>query len=154
MEDETDSIVKRAHIAKGDTPGKSNPKYGRVTEDESGNKPLPQRRRSLFKNEDVLPTETLVAHSVKAANWKNEELEAIVQYIALYKPNFDDDHWPAIRDGAFWEQCAKAVHQYTGQPLRTGTLYIVYRVDWNLVNMVTNRPKKFGCIIMVTILTM
>ena len=87
MEDETDCIVKRAHIAKGDTPGKSNPKYGRVTEDESGNKPLPQRRRSLFKNEDVLPTETLVAHSVKAANWKNEELEAIVQYIALYKPS-------------------------------------------------------------------
>jgi hypothetical protein len=73
---------KRAHVAKGDTPGKSNPKYGRVTEDESGNKPLPQRRRSLFKNEDVLPTETLVAHSVKAANWRNEELEAIVQYIS------------------------------------------------------------------------
>jgi hypothetical protein len=82
MEDETDFIVKRAHVAKGDTPGKSNPKYGRVTEDESGNKPLPQRRRSLFKNEDVLPTETLVAHSVKVANWRNEELEAIVQYIS------------------------------------------------------------------------
>jgi hypothetical protein len=91
-----------------------------------------------------LPTETLVAHSVKAANWRNEELEAIVQYIALYKPSFDDDHWPATRDGAFREQCPKAVHQYSGQPLRTGTLYIVYRVDWNLVNMVTNRQKNLA----------
>ena len=48
MEDETDFIVKRARVAKGDTPGKSNPKYGGVTEDESGNKPLPQRRIGLY----------------------------------------------------------------------------------------------------------
>ena len=116
-----DSSVKRAYIPKGDTPEKPNPKYGRV-EVESGNKTLAQRRKSLFKNEDVLSTETPVAHSthVKTANWRSEELETIVQYIALYKPNFDDDHWPAIRDGAFWEQCAKVVHQYSGQPLRTG----------------------------------
>lgn len=63
---------------------------------------------------------------------ENEELEAIVQYIALYKPSFDDDRWPAIRDGAFWEQCAKTVHQYSGQPLRTGTLdiCIIGQVHW------------------------
>ena len=126
MEEETHSSFKRGYIVEGDTPGKSNPKCSRQHTDS-----LSRRRKSLFNIEDVSPTEPLVANSVKlkAASWKNEELEAIVQYVALYKPNFQDDHWPAIRDGVFWEQCAKAVHQYSGQPLRTGTLHTIVNVN-------------------------
>ena len=116
MQDENSSVLKRTHIPTGDTPGKSESKHGRVAEGESANKSTVTGRQSsrcLFHEES--------AQSVKLSTWKMEELKAVVRYVALYKPNFEDDHWPAIKDSTFWEQCAKAVHEYSCQPLRTGT---------------------------------
>ena len=129
MDEEISSVLKRTHIPTGDTPGKSEGKYGRVAKAESVNKSVNkshvterQTARSLFQDDNkcLLPKES--SHSVKVSNWKTEELEAVVQYVALYKPNCEDDKWPAIKDSMFWEQCAKAVHEYSGQPLRTGNI--------------------------------
>ena len=121
--DKDGTVLKRSHIPTGDTPGKSESKHGRVAEGKTANAHKVSQRqtsRSLFHDEQkcLLPKEPV--HSVHLSKWKTEELEAVVQYVALYKPNCGDEKWPAIKDSVFWEQCARVVHEYSGQPLRTG----------------------------------
>ena len=59
MDEEISSVLKTTHILTGDTPGKSESKYGRVVEAESVNKPVNkshvterQTARSSFQDDN------------------------------------------------------------------------------------------------------
>ena len=106
-------MSKRRHFgASGNTPGKSRPK--RSTSDYETSKPA---RKNLFAPE----TETVdTACAQRNEEWTREELGALVEYVALYWDGAHTNGWPSTKNHCFWDDCATAIEQSTGQQRRTG----------------------------------
>lgn len=97
---------KRTHGGStGDTPGKSNKKNPKKTV-----------KKSLFVKK---PQEAKSSLSTPAS-WLDAETAALIQYIALYWDGPVKDGWPTNKAPYFWDCCAKAISETTGQPRKTG----------------------------------
>lgn len=63
--------------------------------------------------------------SVKTS-WADNEIKALVQYIALFydpageRSDWAEKPWPNTKARSFWDSCAEAVAEYAGLPLRSG----------------------------------
>lgn len=44
--------------------------------------------------------------------WRDKEISALVQYIALYHDG--DSVWPSSKKKCFWEMCGKGISESTG----------------------------------------
>ena len=107
-------MSKRRHFgASGNTPGKSRPK--RSTSDHETSKPA---RKTLFASSTV---DTACAQ--RNEEWTHEELGALVEYVALYWGGSHTNGWPSTKIECFWDDCAAAIEQSTGQTKRTGRTY-------------------------------
>ena len=52
--------------------------------------------------------------------WCSEEIQALIQYIALYWDGPASNGWPNAKDEHFWECCANGVAEATNFPKRSG----------------------------------
>jgi len=63
--------------------------------------------------------------SVKTS-WADNEIKALVQYIALFydpageRSDWAEKPWPNTKARSFWDSCAEAIAEYAGLPLRSG----------------------------------
>ena len=107
-------MSKRRHVgASGNTPGKSRPKRS-TSYHETGETSKPARK-TLFAPETVE-----IACTQPNEEWTREELGALVEYVALYWDGAHTNGWPSTKNHCFWDDCAAAIEQSTGQPKRTG----------------------------------
>jgi len=100
---------KRPIQSSGDTPGK--PKEKETTKERTYSS-----RKSLFV------TQLNNDNPSQYSQWSTIELQGLVQYIALFHRSNGLYDWPTHKQTLFWEKCAEAVQEYSGQPLRSGIL--------------------------------
>ena len=106
-------MSKRRHFGpSGNTPGKSRPKRSIHVSDHETGKPA---RKTLFASWTVD-----IACAQCNEEWTREELGALVEYVALYWDGAHTSGWPSTKNLCFWDDCATAIKQSTGQPKRTG----------------------------------